>query len=169
MHERATSDPLPLFPRNNKMVPTPQTVITHFTSLTGIRYRYPSHGMEAQAIEFCRAGFSLEELTLVVNWTINARAKNPQYKISWDCIFGRYGSGNDFQAFQERLAEAQKVVRTRPAPKDVPTVQIVGTDKIVRLLPEPEKPIPSIVEVSAEEVAKFEAMRAQYNAAKKAG
>lgn len=114
---------------------TPPEMIALYSTLTGIRYARPSHGMEAQAIDFCRS-FTLDELRSVVAYVqreIN-KGKLDERSLGWRAFFGNYGSGNDFVAFQDRLSMASRTIRLRPEAKPVQVQRKVDDGKIVSIL-----------------------------------
>lgn len=106
---------------------TPPQVISTFARLTGIAIRHVSHGQEAQALAFCAAGFSLEELGAVIGYVQQQirSGKLDERSLAWRNIFGPYGGGSEFDSFQDRLAFATKAVRLRPEPKAVATSKTV--------------------------------------------
>lgn len=148
--------------------PTPQSVIARFSTLTGIALRVISHNMESQAIDFVRAGFTLEELEQVIRWTQQQvqQGKNgfSHLSLQFHVIFGKYGSGGEFETFQTRLAMAQKTVRTRPLPKEHSVTRNVGNGDTVTVIdfPAPEAAVP----VAGPEVARqLAALRASLGGA----
>lgn len=91
---------------------TAPDVIATFARLTATPLRIASADQRAQAIAFVEAGFSLEELEMVIRFTQKEQKKDRatlnKFSCSWVVLFGRYGGGNEFQTFQERLGMAMK-------------------------------------------------------------
>ncbi len=115
---------------------TPQSVIAQFSILTGIRIRHVSHGQEAQAVAFCAAGFTLEELGAVVGYVQSQirAGKLDERSLAWRNIFGTYGSGSEFDSFQDRLAMSQKTIRLRPAAREEAVTRNVGNGDTVTVI-----------------------------------
>ncbi len=98
-------------------------------------------------MDFVKAGFTLEELEAVIRFTqaqIQTGKNNFSHlSLQFHIIFGKYGSGSEFECFQTRLAMASKTIRTKPEPKAVTRHLRVDDGKIVSMLdvaPEPDTP-----------------------------
>lgn len=86
---------------------TPPEVIQEWGRLTGQTWRLVPHSVQYQAAEFCTAGFTLEEMRLVVEYTRRKVAKERDgfnvQSLTW-----RIMADDRWQKFQERLSDARK-------------------------------------------------------------
>lgn len=90
----------------------PQEVMDWFERWTGIKFRIMPHSVQRQAIKFLKAGFTLEELEMVIAWTKYQIQRGEggfnAGSLQWRVLFGDHGAADEFMRFQERLGLAEE-------------------------------------------------------------
>jgi hypothetical protein len=105
---------------------TPDALFTLWKELTGESWRILPYLVQEQAMEFCRADFTAEEVRLVVAYTRReiARASsgfNPQ-SLTWRVL-----AADQWAKFQERLTLAREADKRRPLfRRDVPVTRQIA-------------------------------------------
>lgn len=143
------------------MNPTPQDVLAMFQTLTNVKFRRITPDQEDQAIEFLK-WYTLDDLALVIRYlkreiAANRGGYNAQ-SLTWSCLFGRRGAGDEFGKFGDRLGLAEIAFRPpRKVVVDVPTATPVdASNTIVRFAPPPE---PAPVELGVAVSEQLSALR----------
>lgn len=121
---------------------TPQEVIDTWGELTGEVWRLVPYAVGQAAEEFARAGFTREDMDIVVRYTRRQIARgesgyNPQ-SLLWRVV-----SADRWQKFQERLSMAQEALRryaaSKPKPLEPHTRALPNGDKVTVLAPPDER------------------------------
>lgn len=93
---------------------TPTDVLTLWTELTGEKWRLVPYNVQQQATEFASAGFTREELELVITYT-RKRISSGEGGFNAQSLLWRVLAEDKWQKFQERLELAQLARKRRKA------------------------------------------------------
>lgn len=114
-------------------------VIKAWEEITGEKWRLVPYIVTSQASEFASAGFTKEDLKLVVTYTRKMIARE-EGGFNAQSATWRVLAADNWQKFQERLAAAQKTRlarmiygqadTARPAPSPTPTVSPADAERI---------------------------------------
>jgi len=107
----------------------PAEVITAWGELTGETWRLRPHSVEQQAAEFCTAGFTREEMHLVVAYTRRMISRE-EGGFNAQSITWRVMAADRWHKFQERLTAARKTKLARQILFDAKEVTPVALPQI---------------------------------------
>lgn len=98
-----------------------QSILDAYEAVTGVCFRPCPPYVQRQASELARAGFTPEDVRLVILWTrkqVNEKKSGfSKQSEGWRCIFGRHGEGDEFGKWHERLGMARKALQSGWSPR----------------------------------------------------
>lgn len=109
---------------------TAQAILDAYEAVTGVCFRPCPPYVQRQASELAGAGFTPEDVRLVILWTrkqVNEKKSGfSKQSEGWRCIFGRHGEGDEFGKWHERLGMARKAMQAGWRPRLQPRPETPG-------------------------------------------